>query len=304
MAYYWVNVGTTHQEMVREKLLWAPLVSVNKNGVITRKSSWDTVVSVQAGDVIFCCKNTHIISVVVAKKDAFKSPVPQSRSSSKTEGNKVIIDLVELKNPLAVAEFKEEFIFKFNEECSEIIFSKENKLCQKYMVSIPDLAAAFLLNLIGEDSVDIQQSMDAHKSRKNSSSKKLAGIDKKVIAKARVGQGPFRKDVLKLWKNTCPVTNVDDEKLLIASHIVSWQLSTPEEKVDGYNGLPLSPNADKLFDKGLISFTDNGVMLLGDGIAPKLLEQLGINPMVKISGLKNENYPYLKRHRELHGFES
>jgi putative restriction endonuclease len=304
MAYYWVNVGTSFNEVKLDKFLWAPSYTVKKNGKRGTKSDWDIVKQVQTGDVIFCCKDKHIVYVAVATKDAFASPRPESRISLtwNEDGNQIDVALTVLKSPLELSIFKPEFNDRFNHLCSQLVFDKNLSRCQIYMASIPELAAAFLLNLIGEDSLDIQQTIASHRSGNRIPKRKSKGADKEVIAKSRVGQGLFRRDVLNLWDSTCPITNVNHAKLLIASHILPWQLSTSEEKVDGYNGLPLSPNADKLFDNGLISFSDNGDMLLSNEITQELLIRLGIEPLTKILKVKPQNKPYLQRHRELYGF--
>ncbi|MGA7584486.1 MAG: HNH endonuclease, partial [Rouxiella badensis] len=92
-------------------------------------------------------------------------------------------------------------------------------------------------------------------------------------------------------------------ELLVASHIVPWSLCESFERIDPYNGLLLSPNLDKLFDKGLISFTDEGKLLLGTSITDEVLNKLGISKHSQISALKPENLPYLSRHRELFEFK-
>lgn len=303
MAYYWVNVGTSYREVKSQNILWAPSVLIDQNGRSRNRLSWGIVASVQAGDIFFCCKDNYIIYIAVAKKCALKSLTPEGRRSSKTEGNQVNIDVVELLHPLNVKDFRESFIENFQQYFSEDIFKDDLSRHRKYMISIPELAALFLLDMITDedDSINIQSLIEFNRQKKGTSRRKT-GAEKDAISKARIGQGPFRNDLLNLWKNTCPVTKINNKKLLIASHILSWKLSNSEEKVDKYNGLPLTPNADKLFDKGLISFADNGKILLKDEITPKILKQLGIDPLIKISGLKKQNKPYLKKHRKLYGF--
>ena len=71
-----------------------------------------------------------------------------------------------------------------------------------------------------------------------------------------------------------------------------------EERLDVENGILLSPNIDSLFDKHLISFTDEGEMLLSDKISGDVLTQLGVDEKVVLPvshGMKK----YLKRHREI-----
>jgi HNH endonuclease len=125
---------------------------------------------------------------------------------------------------------------------------------------------------------------------------------REAIVKARVGQGKFRDDVFEMWNKQCPVTKVDMPAILVASHIVSWQLSTDEEKLDPFNGFPLAPAVDKLFDKGYISFSDSGELLVHNVIRGEVLSRLGISPDAIITGLSERHRAYLRRHRQTHGF--
>nr|WP_283092771.1 HNH endonuclease [Providencia rettgeri] len=122
------------------------------------------------------------------------------------------------------------------------------------------------------------------------------------MIQARIGQGRYRKSLLKLWGNKCAVTGVGDSELLIASHIVAWTISSPKEKVDPYNGFPLTPNLDKLFDLGLISFDDNGQILVKKKIE-KSLKILNLSKELKLRHVFEQNIRYLKKHRELFKFD-
>ena len=115
MAYYWVNVGTSYREVKSQNILWAPSVLIDQNGRSRNRLSWGIVASVQAGDIFFCCKDNYIIYIAVAKKCALKSLTPEGRRSSKTEGNQVNIDVVELLHPLNVKDFRESFIENFQQ---------------------------------------------------------------------------------------------------------------------------------------------------------------------------------------------
>lgn len=302
MSYFWVNIGKSYKEVKEHGFLWAPSFTLKADGSHLHKRDWDIVSDVCAGDVIFCCRDNYIIYVAIASKSSYKAPRPENRTFSKweQEGHKIEVDIVELKIPLALNDFNFEFQTRFNHLCSQLVFDRNLNRCQIYMASIPDTAAVMLLNLIGDDSLDVHLKSDNHKPN---SGVTRSGSDQEVISKARVGQGMFRRDVVSLWNNQCPVTGVTEPSLLIASHILSWHLSNSFEKVDKYNGLLLSPNADKLFDRGLISFSDTGELLVSDSLELSVLNKLGIDPRCKIAKLKKENLPYLKRHRELYDFE-
>ncbi len=81
-----------------------------------------------------------------------------------------------------------------------------------------------------------------------------------AIVKARVGQGIFRDEVSKIEKH-CRLTGVEDADHLVASHIKPWKDSDNRERLSGQNGLMLTPTPDHLFDKGFISFGDDGRLL-------------------------------------------
>jgi predicted restriction endonuclease len=71
---------------------------------------------------------------------------------------------------------------------------------------------------------------------------------------------------------TAPLTAPSDA-YLIASHIKPWRSANNQERIDGSNGLLLAPHVDLLFDRGLISFTDEGSLLVSpaaneDAISP------------------------------------
>lgn len=117
--------------------------------------------------------------------------------------------------------------------------------------------------------------------------------EKTALIKSKIGQGIFRDKVLQHW-TSCAVTGFSDTSLLVASHIKPWKKSTNSERLDQWNGLLLSPNLDKAFDKGFITFEKGGSILL----SPLLIEatKLGITPDMKIS-LKPEHEKYMAHHR-------
>lgn len=122
--------------------------------------------------------------------------------------------------------------------------------------------------------------------------------ERRGLVTSRVGQGLYREKIIDKWNKTCPITNCKVITILISSHIKSWKESDNEERLDVDNGLLLSPNVDSLFDKHLISFTDDGQMLISDNITDEVLNQLGIDKRTILpvsEGMKR----YLKRHREI-----
>lgn len=125
-------------------------------------------------------------------------------------------------------------------------------------------------------------------------SEQLSETEKKNLINSRIGQGNFRKNLINFWGG-CSVTKHNQIDILIASHIKPWKNSTNSERLDKYNGFLLVPNLDKLFDKGYISFCDEGKIMISDEL--NNFEKLDINEAMKIE-IKNEHKKYLQFHRE------
>lgn len=122
--------------------------------------------------------------------------------------------------------------------------------------------------------------------------------EKKRLISARIGQGNYREELINLWKK-CAVSKCEMTDVLIASHIKPWRKSTNKERLDRYNGLLLLPNYDKLFDKGLISFEDNGKIIISPLIKEEEYKVLGISPNDELFTVYDENKPYLEEHRRI-----
>lgn len=122
--------------------------------------------------------------------------------------------------------------------------------------------------------------------------------EKERLLLARVGQGSFRKKLLDRWEN-CSVLGCGPETALVASHIVSWRTcKTNEERLDPNNGLLLSPNLDKLFDRRMISFSDKGSLLVSPELHPNDTIALGVRPGMRLRYVPRGIVKYLTRHRE------
>lgn len=76
------------------------------------------------------------------------------------------------------------------------------------------------------------------------------------VVKSRVNQSFFRTVVLNIYSQKCAVSNINLPELLIASHIVPWS-ANEKERLNPSNGICLSPLYDKLFDKGLMTVSNN-----------------------------------------------
>jgi predicted restriction endonuclease len=106
----------------------------------------------------------------------------------------------------------------------------------------------------------------------------------------------FREQLIKKYGGRCIVTGVDDKRILLASHIRPWAVSSNEQRLSSENGLLLSPLYDKLFDVGLITFSDEGNILCSKELENKNIDLLKIDKIrkydLKISAKLLENLKY------------
>ena len=121
--------------------------------------------------------------------------------------------------------------------------------------------------------------------------------ERKGLVTSRVGQGAYRKRIIHRWEYKCAVTGFNKLDILIASHIVPWSDSTDNERLDVHNGLLLSPNYDALFDRHLISFENNGKIILSDAIDNNAYKRIGVTGIERINNISHNNHQYLDRHR-------
>lgn len=96
----------------------------------------------------------------------------------------------------------------------------------------------------------------------------LGETEIECLASARIGQGGFRRALLRRFGETCQVTGITNPDLLIASHIKPWNVCSNSERLDSQNGLLLSPLIDRLFDRGLITFSDEGQLITSPKLSP------------------------------------
>ena len=101
-----------------------------------------------------------------------------------------------------------------------------------------------------------------------------------------------------MYEKQCRVTGLKDKTHLTASHIKPWRKSDNREKIDGNNGLLLSPHVDRLFDHGFISFSDFGELLISSKLNQDVLKFWNIDPKANVGAFRPEQCVYLNYHRE------
>jgi len=120
------------------------------------------------------------------------------------------------------------------------------------------------------------------------------------LVETRTKQRLFR-DRLLTFEKGCRLTGIEDLRFLRASHIKPWSYSNDQERVDGENGLLLAPHADLLFDRGWISFEDNGSLLVSKALPVNVTTalRLGLRAGQRYGSFSQTQRNYLELHRSL-----
>jgi hypothetical protein len=144
---------------------------------------------------------------------------------------------------------------------------------------------------------NVQNDVDEVKKTKG-----LPATTKKLLIDARLGQGRFRNALDLRWNETCAVTGCGVRGLLRASHIKPWKIANNEERLDPDNGLLLVATLDAAFDRGLISFADDGAMLVSRRLPRSERIRLSIAGHLSAVPVPAQR-DYLRSHRKRFGFD-
>jgi hypothetical protein len=174
-----------------------------------------------------------------------------------------------------------------------------------YLASVPQKLAATLRRLIGEELDtrlnEIVQRIGTHFPDDVAEEALLQRTDlspaeKIDLLRARRGQGLFRVN-LESVESSCRLTGLLDRRHLRAIHIKPWRICSDAEKLDGCNGLLLSPHLEHLFCRGYISFSDGGELLVSRYLNPAVLDKWGLQLPRHVDDFRPGQCRYLDYHR-------
>lgn len=301
--FWWVNHKRSHKFEIKGGYIWAPQKEINGR----RSEFYLNLTRVKPGDIVFSYANKKIMAFGLVSDIFVDAEKPIENGEPENSWNKdgwlVPIIWTILETPFSPKDHIEKIREHLKEKYSPInSIGEGNMKC--YLANITEGLASTLLELaktynqyIEASLIDIGTTIEDESEVSKILSSKIDVTEKEQLIRARLGQGVFRQNLLRIEKN-CRVTGLFDTSLLIASHIKPWRASNNIERLDGENGLLLSPHIDKLFDRGWISFSDDGDMIVYDDAIKNVLHAWHIKPDVNIKALSKNQKRYLKYHRE------
>lgn len=317
MRYWWVNHKQTFDHEVGKGYVWCP--KRKKNG--TRNHFYETLREVQKGDMVFSFANAHLQAVGVAKLPCYSCPRPDEFGKVGEAwdllGWRVDVNFERFRIPLRIKNVAHKIAHLLPMRYSPIQSNGHGnqgaylaEISYELAISLLEMADPMLLGMINKslfvqehdsptaDPVVLIEWEDMEQSRILENFQ-ISETTRKALVHARIGQGKFKENVAR-YERECRLTNVGNPTHLIASHIKPWRESDNKERLDGGNGLLLTPSIDHLFDRGFISFGDDGDVLISPIADCESLAKMGVQSEAPIfTGRFNSDQKYfLNYHRE------
>jgi len=287
MAYWWVSQNKTHRQEREGGYLWAP--KSGSGGVVFQH--WSNMTLVRPGDVIFSYASQAIGAIAVASSIAYDAPQPEELGGAWNEdGRRVDAVYRQVSPPVRLSTFVDELVEHLPEHNSPL--TRQKKGVQGYLFAVPPKAGQLICNRLSV-SAPVEQLITETLNQTIPDQ-----TTREALIKARVGQGRWRQDLLLYWSGKCAVTGLEVEKLLRASHIKPWRDSDNQERLDILNGFLLGPAYDAAFDAGLITFADDGRIIVSPQMPANQLGLAGISTNAVLQTLQDDHRKYLAHHRQ------
>jgi putative restriction endonuclease len=306
MNYWWVNQGKTYAHEVGQDFMWSPLINAKGKTI----NSYDNMKILQPGDIVFSHSKKMIRAIGIVQSKAFVGPQPDFEGTGSSDwadiGWHCDVSFSELENPVDYGKYLENIRPLLPEKYAPL--DKNGAAVLSYLFALPIELGEYLFGLIDLKEKDFQvkqaqaitnseDELDDDEEQEIIQKENIGPLEKQNLVKSRRGQGIFKTNV-KLYEKQCRVTGLKDKTHLTASHIKPWRKSDNREKIDGNNGLLLSPHIDRLFDHGFISFSDQGEILVSPKLNQDVLRFWNIDPDLNVGAFRPEQCVYLKYHRD------
>jgi hypothetical protein len=311
MRYWWVNQNQTYRHEVQGGYLWSP--KRNANGA--RNPFYESMREVAPGDLIFSFMDTRILAIGIAQSYCWESPKPLEFGTTgqnwENVGWKVTVKFTELENKVRPKDHIDILRPLLPQKYSPLQ-PNGNGLQSVYLAEIPIPFAEVLMGLIGSevaalviaarnvkpvpaDDLDVWERRLEHQVANDTA---IRETERLAIIRARNGQGLFKDRVSEI-ETRCRITGVENPVHLIASHCKPWRDSSNEERLNGENGLLLTPSIDHLFDRGFISFENNGRLIVSPVAHRLSLQRMGVDTedAVNVGGFTTGQKQFLDFHR-------
>lgn len=315
LRFWWVNQNQTYKQEVLGGYLWSPKTKANG----ARNPFYEFMREVSPGDIIFSFCDTEIKAIGIAQSNAYEAPKPLEFGNVGAYwdlvGWRVEVNFSKLTVPIKPATHIDLLRPYLAEKYAPL---RSNGYGQQstYLTQLSAPLGNLLVDLVGTEGRMIVQAArvedfslstpnigqliwEEHQLSAVQDDTRLMATEKQSIVLARRGQGLFRQRVSSV-ERACRITKVSQPEYLRASHSKPWRDSNNEERLNGENGLLLTPDVDLLFDRGFISFEDNGNVLVSPVADRTAMSKMGLTEALlgNVGAFSEGQKQFLQFHRE------
>jgi hypothetical protein len=317
VRYWWVNQNQTYRQEIAGGYLWSP--KRNANGA--RNPFYEFMREVTPGDLVFSFVDTRIVALGIVSSYCYESPKPAEFGGVglnwEAIGWRVRVNFVSLHEKIRPKDHIELLRGLLPSRYSPLQESG-NGIQSIYLTELPPDLATVLIGLIGKEASMLsarntesltQEPMQVenadlevwehHIETNIESDAQIPDTEREALIVARRGQGLFKERVMEI-ETRCRITGVTNPIHLRASHCKPWRDSDNQERLNGENGLLLTPTIDHLFDRGFISFENSGVLIVSPVAHAPSLNRMGVetNRIVTVGTFTEGQKQFLDYHRE------
>lgn len=317
MRFHWVNQKKTGKEEIAGGYMWCP--KTKSNGA--RNPFYEMMRSVEVGDVVFSFRNGLITNIGIVVSECFEARKPEfgRRGEGWLDlGWKVLVEYdsvpagflpklhMDVLRPLLPTMYSpmkpdgsgyERYFMNLSDELGLKLLELSKYTSD--MLQVLRLTAQGAIDRACNE-IAYEAEMIRRLDEQFIESRPIPETQKQALISARIGQGAFRNAVLQI-EPQCRITGVADTRFLRASHIKPWRNSADHERLDGNNGLMLTPTIDALFDGGYMTFTNSGCPRLTSIVPNAIWMSLGLSNAEKLSTgpFHAPQKEYLQYHRDV-----
>ena len=302
VRHWWANLVDPDQAEIRDGYLWGRKKLANGS----RSQSQQPLSRIVPGDIVFAHTHGLIAAIGVALERTRAAPDPKGADGY---GWLVPVRFARVNEPLRL----KDHVSDIKRHCrarQSPLRGAGSASTTAPLVALSETDAQLLRRLLHGQVQDLEQRIAVETDGRLAEQAieeriwqrtDIGPADKRHLSCARIGVGVFRENVERI-ETACRVTGILDRRYLRATHIKPWKDSDDREKIDGSNGLLLSPHIIHLFDRGHIAFADDGTLMISRHLNPYVCKAWSLEHPMLPHVFRAEQRAYLNYHRT-HVFE-
>ena len=285
MRYWWVNQNQTFTQEIEGGYLWSP--KRNANGA--RNPFYEHMREVSPGDLVLSFQGTFIRAVGIACSFAYESPKPTEFQNAGTNwssiGWRVDVSFSLLRHQIKPADHMERLRVELPRKYSPLR-PNGHGLQSVYLTAIPQGMMHALADLIGQEVTHF-----------------VDGYVEETMSLTQIrndGLAEWEEQLRERLEQDTAIDQTEKEQVILARRGQGrFKRNVGVSRLDGENGLLLTPSVDHLFDRGFISFEDTGQLLVSPVVHLESLRRMGVpGEGHKCGGFTAGQRKYLEFHRE------